>query len=156
MVSPEIIWIIFAVILFIIEAATVNLVTIWFALGAILAVIASLLGFSVFTQCTVCIVSALILLIFTRPAAVRLIKKTPTNVDSLIGKNAVVTTAIDNIKAAGEVKISGKYWSARNAENDDVIEVNTVVEICRVEGVKLMVKLADSTRVTGGIMSSDS
>ena len=143
MMSPEIMWIIFAVILFIIEAATVSLVTIWFAVGAIFAMIAALLGFSVYAQCAVCIAASVVLLIFTRPAAVRLIKKTPTNIDSLIGKNAVVTTAIDNIEAVGEVKVGGKYWSARNAENDTPIEKDAVVEICRVDGVKLMVKRKD-------------
>ncbi len=140
MLSPEIMWIVFAVILFIIEAATVSLVTIWFAVGAIFAMIAAMLGFSLYTQLAVCIAAAVILLIFTRPAAVRLMKKTPTNADSLIGKTAVVTMRVDNLNAVGEVKIGGKYWSARNVENDAVIEINDMVEVCGMEGVKLMVK----------------
>lgn len=143
LISPEIMWIIFAAILFVIEAATVSLVTIWFAVGAIFAMIASVLGFSLYAQLAVCIISSVILLIFTRPAAVRLIKKTPTNADSLIGKPAVVTKTVDNINAVGEVKIGGKYWSARNAENNSTIEINNIVEVCRVEGVKLMVKLVE-------------
>lgn len=144
MLSPEIMWIIFAVILFIIEAATVSLVTIWFAVGAIFAMIAAVLGCSLYTQLAVCMVSSVILLIFTRSAAMKFIKKTPTNADSLIGKNALVTVAVDNINSVGEVKIDGKYWSARNAENNDVIEINNIVEVCCVEGVKLMVKLVSN------------
>lgn len=144
MLNPEIMWILFAVILFIIEAATVSLVTIWFAVGAIFAMIAAVLGFSLYTQLAVCIISSVVLLICTRPAAVRLVKKTPTNADRLIGNKAVVTMAIDNINATGEVKTDGKYWSARNAENNNIIKINTVVEICRVEGVKLMVKSTEN------------
>ena len=63
-----------------------------------------------------------------------------TNVYSILGKKAIVSQQIDNIKGQGQIKIDGDVWSARNDENDDVISEGDTVEILRIDGVKAMVK----------------
>lgn len=138
--KPEFIWLIVAIIIFAIESLTVNLTTIWFGLGAIAAMIFAAFGASIPVQIIVFAVVAVVLLIFTRPIAVKYIKKTSTNVDTLIGKYAIVTEKIDNLNGTGQVKIDGNVWTARS-ENDFIIKEREVVEICRISGVKLIVKM---------------
>ncbi len=140
MLSDELIWLIISILLFIIEAATVNLFTIWFGLGAICAMIVALAGGNLIWQILVFAVVSVVLLAFTRPLAKKLIKKTPTNSDSLIGKIAVVTQRVDNLEFTGEVKIDGKFWTARSVD-DSVIEQGETVEITEISGVKLIVKI---------------
>ncbi len=135
----EYIWLIISILLLTVEALTVNLFTIWFGIGAICAMVMALFGFDLLSQILLFAVISVILLIFTRPLAVKCIKKIPTNSDSLIGKTGIVTKTINNIAATGEVKISGKYWSARSAQ-DNIIEEGTEVEILEISGVKLIVK----------------
>lgn len=138
--KPEFVWLIIAIVIFAVEALTVNLTTIWFGLGAIVAMIFAAFGASTQIQIIAFAVATVILLIFTRPIAVKYIKKTSTNVDTLIGKSAIVTEKIDNLKGTGQVKIDGNIWTARS-ENDFIIEEREVVEICRISGVKLIVKM---------------
>ena len=137
-------WLIAFVILVGIEAATMALTTIWFAGGALGAFFAALAGAEIEVQLAVFVVVSFLLLLFTRPFADRLLKsgrpETKTNVDSLIGQRAVVTKTIDNLKAEGEAEVNGQTWSARAAEEDHRIEAGPVVEICRISGVKLIVK----------------
>ncbi len=135
----EYIWLIFSIILFTVEALTVNLFTIWFGIGALVAMIATLIGANTVIQLLIFAVVSVILLVFTRPLAVKGIKKTPTNSDSLIGKNGIVTKEINNIAATGEIKVGGKYWTARS-EDETIIEAESVVEIIAISGVKLIVK----------------
>ena len=137
--KPEFVWLIIAIVIFAIEALTVNLTTLWFGLSAIIAMIFAAFGASSQLQIIVFAATTVILLIFTRPIAVKYIKKTSTNVDTLIGKSAIVTEKIDNLKGTGQVKIDGNFWTARS-ENDFIIEEREVVEICRISGVKLIVK----------------
>ena len=112
--KPEFLWLIIAVILFAIEAVTINLTTIWFGFGALIAMVTAALGGSTNLQIILFVFSTLILLIFTRPIAVKYIKKTSTNIDTLIGKQAIVTEKIDNLAGTGQVKIDGNVWTARS------------------------------------------
>ena len=68
------------------------------------------------------------------------VNRTRTNAESLIGKEAVVTQTIENLKNQGQVIVGGIEWTARTGDNETVIEKDTVVEIERIEGVKLIVK----------------
>ena len=88
------------------------------------------------------LIVSLILLIFTRPIAMRYLNtnRTRTNAESLIGKEAVVTQTIENLKNQGQVIVGGIEWTARTDDNEKMIEKDTVVEIERIEGVKLIVK----------------
>lgn len=132
-----------AVILFgVIEALTVGIVSIWFSIGALAALIAAALHAAPWLQITVFLAVSAVALIITRPLIKKkiLLRTTPTNADMLIGERGTVDEAIDNLTGTGSVKISGKVWSAKS-ENGDVIPSGSTVTAVRIEGVKLIVKL---------------
>ena len=135
-------WLILLACFLVVEAITVGLTTIWFAGGALVAAIASGAGAGILVQWILFLVISLVLLIFTRPIAMRYLNtnRTRTNAESLIGKEAVVTQTIENLKNQGQVIVGGIEWTARTDDNEKMIEKDTVVEIERIEGVKLIVK----------------
>ena len=141
METTSICWLAVFVLLIVIELATMGLTTIWFAGGAVAGFIASMLGANVVIQAVVFFVVSIVLLIFTRPFAVRYINsnKTKTNIDGLIGQEALVLEEINNIRETGCARLEGKEWTARSVE-DTVIPADTVVIVERIEGVKLIVK----------------
>lgn len=136
-----IIWLIAIVLFALTEAASVQLITIWFAVGALIAFILSLLGVPFILQVIIFVVLSLILIAATRPLYHKYIKPklVRTNADSLIGLSAIVTKEIDNDKAQGLVRVSGQEWSARSI-NGDIIPDGQKVEVLSIEGVKLIVK----------------
>ena len=142
-----IIWLAALVILLLAEALTLGLTTLWFAGGALIALIAALVGANVWVQLGIFLAVSLLLLIFTRPAALRYMNKSTlkTNVDSLTGEVGVVSERIDNLEATGKVKLNDVLWTARS-EDGTVIEEGAVVEISRVEGVKLIVKMKEEEK----------
>ena len=129
-------WLIALVVLLVIEAATLGLATIWFAGGALIALIAAMCGAGFVIQMVCFLVVSLILLIFTRPVAVRFLNKDTlkTNVDRVIGMEGIVT---------GKVSLGGNTWTARTESEGGIIPKETVVEVLRVEGVKLIVKVKE-------------
>lgn len=132
-----------AVILFgIIEALTVGIVSIWFSIGSLGALIAAALHAAPWLQITVFLVFSSAALIITRPLIKKkiLLRTTPTNTDMLIGEKGTVDEEINNLANTGSVKISGKIWSAKS-ENGDLIPSGSTVTAVRIEGVKLIVKL---------------
>ena len=131
-----ILWLAAVVVLLVIEIATLGLTTIWFAGGALIAGIAAVAGAGRVVQFVLFLIVSLILLIFTRPIAMRYLNtnRTRTNAESLIGKE------IENLKNQGQVIVGGIEWTARTDDNEKMIEKDTVVEIERIEGVKLIVK----------------
>ena len=135
-------WLGILAVLLIIEAATVGLVTVWFAGGALAAAIASGSGAVAVTQWLLFLAVSLVLLFFTRPLAVRYMKRgiPRTNVNSLIGKKAVVIQKIDNLSQTGQVRINDIEWMARTESDGEKIPEESVVEIEAVRGVKLIVK----------------
>ncbi len=137
-------WIILAVVLGIIEAGTVNLVTIWFAVGALAAFITSLITESFLIQLSVFTVVSVICLVITRPLIKKFVreKSVPTNADRIIGAEAVVTENIDEISGTGPIKVMGQIWSART-ENGEPIEKGKSVIIRRIEGVRAVVEKKD-------------
>jgi len=138
-------WLVAFIVLLVIEIITLGLTTVWFAGGALVSFIASLCGANSTIQIVLFLVVSLVLLIFTRPLATKYInsKAVKTNVDELIGKKAVITTAIDNLAETGEAHIDGKIWMARAIDDDVKIEKGTAVIVVEIKGVKLMVKLED-------------
>ena len=141
METTSICWLAVFVLLIVIELATMGLTTIWFAGGAVAGFIASMLGANVVIQAAAFFAVSILLLFFTRPFAVRYINsnKTKTNVDGLIGQEALVLEEINNIRETGCARLEGKEWTARSM-NDTVIPKDTVVTVERIEGVKLIVK----------------
>ena len=135
-------WLIVLAVLLIIEAITVGLTTIWFAGGALIAAVLSWMGMGIAVQWGAFLLISLVLLIFTRPLAVRYMNRgmTKTNVDSLIGEKAVVIQEINNLAQTGQVRINDIEWMARTVSDEELIPANTVVEIEAVRGVKLIVK----------------
>jgi membrane protein implicated in regulation of membrane protease activity len=135
-------WLVSMIVLFIVEAATVNLMTIWFAFGALGALIASLLGAELWLQIIIFILVTIITLIPTRKLAKKYFSKShhqPTNSDVVIGKDCIVTEDIDNLLSVGAVKCMGKEWTARS-ESDEKIAAGETVTAVAIEGVKLIVR----------------
>ena len=137
----SIFWLVLAIIMGAIEACTAQLVSIWFAVGAVGGCITSLITDKLWIQITVAVVLTLVTLIVTRPLAKRVIdsKKTYTNSDRNIGKTAVCIADIDNISSVGQVKIGGAIWSAKSAD-DSVIKKDSKVIVKSIEGAKLVVE----------------
>ena len=140
-------WLVAFVILIGIEAATMALTTIWFAGGAVFAFFAAVLGFSIQTQLVVFLIVSFILLLFTRPLAMRFVNRetVKTNVDGLIGRRAKVITKIDNNEPSGVAVVNGQEWTARSADDAVTIPVGTHVLIKEVRGVKLIVEPVSET-----------
>lgn len=136
------IWLALLAAFLIIEAITTGLTTIWFAGGALVAVIASYLGAGLILQLLLFLVVSVVLLIFTRPLALRYMNKDleKTNVNSLLGKTAVVTQEIDNLTQTGQVRINDIEWMARTSEDGQKIAENAVVKVVEVHGVRLIVE----------------
>lgn len=112
-------WLLICILLIGIELATMGLTTIWFAAGSLAAFIAANLGANLFVQLLVLIVVSLILLYFTRPVVVKYLnsRTVKTNVESLIGKIAVVTEDIDNVESKGQASVNGQIWTARSTDD---------------------------------------
>ena len=137
-------WLGLIVVLVIVEAATIALTTIWFALGAVFALILSCIqGVSEMTQVLVFVVVSAVSLWLLRPIARRHLtgKKEATNADRVINQIGVVLEDVDNLNEAGAVKVDGKIWTAR-AYTGEVIPKDTRVRILFIEGVKLIVEPA--------------
>lgn len=136
-----ILWIALGVVFFIIEIATSQIVTIWFAIGAIGAIFANVLNCSTIVQVIVFSVLALITLLVARPYLKKFTqtKVQPTNADMYIGAKAIVTEEIDNTKGTGQVKVKGAVWSAKS-NDEEIILKDSVVIVDSISGVKLIVK----------------
>lgn len=136
------IWLALLAVLLIIEAITAGLTTIWFAGGALVSAVASYFGAGMITQWLLFLVVSLLLLIFTRPLAVKYMNKgvEKTNVNSLIGQKAVVIQEIDNLAQTGQVRLNDIEWMARTETDGEKIPENAVVIIKEIQGVKLIVE----------------
>ena len=136
------IWLAIVIVMSVAEAVTAQMISIWFVLGAIAALIISIFTNSVTIQILSFVLVTLISLLITKPLVKRVMmfKKEDTNAGRYIGKVAVVTDTIDNKLGTGQVKINGLMWTARSAE-DNTIPVNSDVLVERIEGVKLIVTM---------------
>ena len=128
--------------LLVIEGLTTALTTIWFAGGALVAAIAAGIGMGIVPQLLLFFCVSLVLLLFTRPAALKLMNKgtEKTNVEGLLGKSAVVIQQIDNLAQTGQVRINDIEWMARTSDDSVTIPVGTEVVIEAVHGVRLIVR----------------
>ena len=135
-----IVWLVLMVIFLIAEAMTVATISLWFAAGALVALLVSLLELQLWVQVTAFLVVSAVLLACLRPMVQRHFtpKLSRTNVDALIGTRGYVTADIDNISAAGQVKLGGMEWSARSTHGLP-IPTGTLVKVDYIEGVKAYV-----------------
>ena len=134
-------WLVLLVIFGIVEAATVGLTSIWFAAGALVAMVAALLHAPLWAQIVLFLAVSFVALLLMRPLAKKYLTPSfqPTNADRIIGQEAVVTETIDNLKGRGLVSVGGTVWTAR-AEDEQPIAAGTVVKVLRIEGVKVFVE----------------
>lgn len=139
-----IVWFGLTVILLIAEAATVTVISLWFAAGSLAAMAAALLGGPIWLQTLVFLIVSAIALTALRPLVRKHLtpKLTATNIDSVIGSIGIVTIPIDNIAASGQVKLSGMEWSARSSSGEP-LEAGTKVRVDKIEGVKVFVSPAE-------------
>lgn len=136
-----VVWLGAMILFLVVEGATVGLVSIWFAGGALAALIAAMVGGPLWIQFVLFLVVSAVLLMLLRPLVRRGLqpKTTATNADRLVGKAALVTEQIDNLRETGAVKLEGVVWTARS-RTEETIPVGATIRVCRIEGVKLIVE----------------
>lgn len=136
------IWLSAAVILLIVEGIAPGLVSVWFALGALAAMVSAICNAPLWLQAVWFVLVSAVTLVLTRPLVKKYVNSRvqPTNADALIGKDGVVVDAIDNIAGAGSVKISGQMWTARSTEENIPIASGKIVTAKAIQGVKLIVE----------------
>ena len=136
----SVVWLGLMVLFLLIEAGTVALVSLWFAAGALAAILVSLLGGSIAIQSVVFLVVSCVLLALVRPILRKYYtpRITRTNVDSLLGSQGLVTKDIDNVTGSGEVKLGAMTWTARSTDGAP-IPAGTQIRVDRIEGVKAFV-----------------
>ena len=140
------IWLAMMVLFGVVEMATVNLVSIWFVGGSLAAMIAALAGAGIWTQLILFLVTAGALLSCLRPFVRKYVtpNRTATNADMALGREAYLTESVDNIRGTGALKLDGKVWTVRSADQQ-ILPEGTLVKIVRLEGVKLYVMPVHTT-----------
>lgn len=123
-----------------IEAITLGIATIWFAIGALIAWVFAMFNAPLLAQILVFLISSSVLLYFTRPIAQKVLKigHTKTNAETLKGKTGIVIKEIDNIQGTGQVKVSGQIWSAKTFDDEKIPE-ESIIKVLDIQGVKLVV-----------------
>lgn len=134
------VWIAVVVIAVLVEAASVQLLSIWFALGGLVALVLSIFNVSLTIQIIVFAAVSVVSLILFWPLARKLNKKgfEKTNADRYIGRDGVVVQPISNLAAEGQVKVDNQVWTARSESGEDIAE-GTKIKVEKIEGVKLIV-----------------
>ena len=137
-------WLVLTVVLLLAEAATVTLISLWFAAGALAAMAMALVGGGIWLQVLAFLVVSAVALTALRPLTRKYLtpKLTATNIDSVIGSVGIVTATIDNIGATGQVKLNGMEWSARSTSGES-IPAGIKVRVDKIEGVKVFVSPAE-------------
>ena len=135
-------WLVLLVALVVIELLTLGLTTVWFAGGAFVATIAALFDAPIALQVIIFLLVSALLLFFTRPLAVKYFNKdrVRTNAESLVGRQAIVISEIDNLQGIGQVNVGGMEWSARTRVDGMKLPVGTVATVLAINGVKLIVE----------------
>ena len=138
---PSAFWLIALIVLLVGEAITIGLTFVWFAVGALGALIVAVLGGALWLQVVIFLALSGVTLALARPVFARFLKTShaATNADRVIGQTAVVTEQIDNLSGTGQVNVAGQIWSARSAY-DVVIPRETEVRVLKISGVKVLVE----------------
>ena len=137
------VWLVAMVALLLLEAVVPGLVSIWFALGAFAALLSAMLNAPLWLQLFWFVLVSVAALWFTRPLVKKFVngRVQATNADVVIGKDALVIEEIDNIRGTGAVSVAGKEWTARSEDADVKISSGEIVNVLRIEGVKLIVEV---------------
>ena len=139
-----IVWLVLMVVFLAAEASTVSMVSLWFAAGALIALLTALAGGPAWLQTLLFLAVSAGLLLALRPLVKKYLspKLTATNVDSVVGSTGLVTATIDNVSAVGQVKLGAMEWTARSTSGQP-IPAGTLVKVDRIEGVKAFVSPAE-------------
>ncbi len=137
---PSAVWLALLLFFAVAEAATIALVSIWFAAGALAALLATIFTNDIWIQILLFVVVSAVTMAVVRPLARKYVlpHRVPTNADRVIGREGVITQAVDNLAPAGVVVVAGMAWTARSDSGENIPE-GTVVTVRRIEGVKLFV-----------------
>ena len=140
-INMTVFWLIAMVVLLVIEGVIPGLVSIWFAAGALVALLLSLVDAPLWLQVALFLAASVALLVLTRPLAKKYVnsRTMPTNADRIIGMDCLVTEEIDNLRGTGTVSVDGKTWTARMDREDGKAPKGAVVKALRIEGVRLIV-----------------
>ena len=135
-------WLILMVLCIVFEIATVGLVSIWFAGGALVACFLAMFNVHIVIQVIVFVVVSILLLIITKPMAKKWINKdrVKTNYEGIIGKVVRVTERVDNINETGTALINGQEWTARSKSDNITLEQGEIAQVVNISGVKLILK----------------
>lgn len=136
------VWLAVMIVLIVLEIITVGLTTIWFAGGALAAMFVSALGGGIVLQIVVFLLVSFVLLIFTRPFALKYINAahTKTNYEGIIGKVVRVTQDVDNINGTGCAVVNGQEWTVRSADDEKKLMAGSLAKVVNISGVKLIVE----------------
>lgn len=142
---PVYMWLAIMIIFIVFEIATMGLTTIWFAFGALIALIVASFGAPVWLQIVVFLLASVIALFALRNVAVKYFNKNreQTNALGLIGQKGIVTEKISNIQATGRISIAGQEWSARAVDEQQTYEEGALVVVREIRGVKLVVETCE-------------
>ena len=142
MINMLAVWLVLIVVFLVVEGLVPGLVSIWFALGSLAALVAALVGAPLWLQILWFFIVSIAALALTRPLAKKYInaKVQPTNADMLIGKDCVVSEKIDNVQGTGAVTVGGKTWSARMDNDSLTAPEGEILRVIKIEGVKLIVE----------------
>ncbi|MCR4762638.1 MAG: NfeD family protein [Lachnospiraceae bacterium] len=141
------VWLIILVACVVVELFTMGLTTIWFGCGAAVAAVLSIfMPQALIPQILAFTIVSILVLLTVRPIAVKYFNRdrARTNIESMIGKQGIVISEIDNLQGCGQISIGGIEWSARSVRQEQTIPVGSVVIIRAVDGVKLLVELEQS------------
>lgn len=136
------IWLVLLIVFMAIEVATVGLTAIWMAGGSLAAMFAELAGLNIWWQIGVFIVVSFLLLIFTRPFAVKYINSNheKTNYEGIIGKVIRITETVNNYEMTGTTVLNGIEWTVRTEEDGQILNPGDLAKVVDISGVKLIVK----------------
>jgi membrane protein implicated in regulation of membrane protease activity len=137
-----VVWLIAMAVFLIVEGIVPGLVSIWFALGALAALIAAMVGAPLWLQLVWFVLVSIAALALTRPLARKYVngRVTPTNADRILGRECVVRETIDNLRGTGAVAVDGKVWTARMLKENETAREGETVIARRIDGVKLIVE----------------
>lgn len=135
-------WLVFLILLLIIEIITIGLTSIWAAGGALAALILNILGVSLLWQIVAFFAVTFVLLCFTRPFAVKFIntQREKTNYEGIIGKTIRIAETVDNISQSGMAVVNGQEWTVRAEKESEIFPPGTLAKVINIEGVKLIVR----------------
>lgn len=126
----------------VVEIITVGLTSIWFAGGALAALLAAIMGLPLLVQAVLFFAVSFVLLVFTRPFAMKYVRphNIKTNYEEIIGKDVLVTEEIDNREEIGKAVFNGQEWTARSTDSSIVFPKGATVQVAEIKGVKLYVR----------------